>query len=302
MTFYVYTAVAVLFLTGLTGGILPFLSAWDRYNAMARKRSLYDKSAGQIETFSTLVLIIYAVILGADMLLGGRIDQNMIGPWVTVWELLAMTSALAALCATASLMVTVPFKKITNICSGLLALLGQAGACLILWAFCLGALTGSGSTPEVAQQAFVVLLDRQYWPQLGLFVVFDVLLGVTSAYGLSLCWHILCRNKDDFGRDFYSFVLGMRARQASYAGLLLLPVSVLIFVLYPLDPVRAQELMPLVGAGSEYIFSAGLLAFPLAGFLWYAISRASMPMQRRSLAFLAMIFLFVGLYATLVRF
>lgn len=302
MVSYIYAAVVVLFLVGLAGGILPFLSAWDRYNAVACKRSLYDKSAGQVETLSTLVLIVYAVILGADLLMGGRIDQNMVGPWAAIWEVLVMTSALAALCAAVSLVAPVRYKKITNVCSGFLALLGQTGACVILWAFCLGALTGAGTTPEVARQAFTVILDRQYWPQLGLFVFFSALAGVTSAYGLSLCWHILCRKKDDFGRDFYSFVLSMRARQASWAGLLLLPVSVLLFVLYPLDAVRAQELMPLAGGSAEFVLSAWMLAFPLAAFLWYGITRASLPMQRRSLAFFAMILLVVGVYAALARF
>lgn len=301
MTYYSYAAAAVLFLAGLAGGMLPFVTAWDRHSAVVRRRSLYDKSAGQVETLTALLLMGYAVLLGLDLLMGGAIDRNMTGPWAMLWELLVMAAAPAALCTAVVLISPPPFKKALSVCGGLFALLGQTGACVLMWAFCLGALTGAGTTPEVAQQAFAVILDRQYWPQLGLFVLFSVLLGLTAAYALSLCWHILCRRKDDFGRDFYSFVLGVRARQSAGAGALLLPVTAVMFVLYPLDPVRAQELMPLPG-GAELALSAGMLAFPLAVLLWYMISRSPVPMQRRSLAFLAMLLLLAGVYAALGRF
>ena len=302
MTYYGYAAASALFLFGLTGALLPFLSVWDRHSAVIRKRSLYDKSAGQVESLAALVQIVYAVLLGADLLWGGTIDACMIGPWSLLWEVLVMSSAVAALCATVVLLAPIRLKKVAGVFSGLFALMGQTMACVLMWAFCLGALTGPDTTSEVANQAFVVVLDRQYWPQLGLFTLLAVLGAMAGAYGLSLCWHILCRKKDDFGRDFYSFVLGMRSRQATWSGILLLPVSVAVFLIYPLDPVRAQDLLPLFQGYAEVALSSGMLALPVSVMLWYAMSRAPMPMQRRSLAFLALLFFFAGMYSTLGRF
>ena len=302
MTYYGYAAAAALFLFGLAGALLPFLSVWDRHSAVIRKRSLYDKSAGQVESLAALVQIVYAVLLGADLLLGGVIDKTMVGPWRLLWEVLTMASALAALCATVVLLAPVRLKKVAGFFSGLFALMGQTIACVLMWAFCLGALTGPDTTTEVANQAFVVVLDRQYWPQLGLFTLLAVLGAMAGAYGLSLCWHILCRKKDDFGRDFYSFVLGMRSRQATWAGILLLPVSVAVFLIYPLETVRAQDLMPFFQDYAAPVLSGGMLALPVTVLLWFVMSRASMPMQRRSLAFLALLFFLAGMYSTFVRF
>ena len=135
-----------------------------------------------------------------------------------------------------------------------------------------------------------------------LFTLFSVMLGAAVSYGLALCWHILLRNRDDFGRDYYSFVLGMRSRQAAYAGLFL---SMIAAVQYSLYPAIAKEValsrLPFVGDCAEAVLTGGLLGLPAAFAFWYSMSLSSLPMQKRSYAFLALILMAVGAYCLLAR-
>jgi hypothetical protein len=97
MTWYTCAAATALLLVGLSSAVLPFLSVWDHRLAIARRRSVYDKSAGQVETLTAVAQIIFAVALAGDMLAGGLIDGLMKGPWRFLWELTTMTASFAAL-------------------------------------------------------------------------------------------------------------------------------------------------------------------------------------------------------------
>ena len=99
MTFYVCAALAVLLIAGLSGAMLPFVSVWDHRLATARRRSLYDKGAGQTESFTAVLEVLFALALAADLLARGYISRLMTGPWAFVWECLVIAASVAALCA-----------------------------------------------------------------------------------------------------------------------------------------------------------------------------------------------------------
>lgn len=302
MTFYTCAALAVLLIVGFAGAMLPFVSVWDHRLAAARRRSLYDKAAGQTESFTAALQIILALALGADLLAGGWINRLMTGPWAFVWECLVIASAVAALCAAAVLFVRRAGKMAFGVLSGLAATLSSCLLCVLAWGFCLGALTAGTGNEEEAVQSFLVLMAGLHSLGFVFFAAFSLFLGLTSAYALALCWHILCRNRDDFGRDYYTFTLSMRARQAFCAGLLLTVSAAAMFWLTPVvDAEHALALLPFAGVYASHALTAGMFCLPLAALLWYAVSRATLPMQKRSLAFLAVILLAVGVYFVLAR-
>lgn len=302
MTVLFYLAATAVFMTALACVVLPFVAVWDRRLAIARRRSLYDKSAGQTESLNAVLNIVFAAALGADLLMGGCIDKLMFGPWRMLWEALVMSAAFSALCAVIVLYAGRGLRNAFNVLSGLAAAASASLCCILVWAFCLGALKESASGLEAAQQAFMVVLASLQSVGFVLHVAFTVALALTAAYGFALCWHILLRNRDDFGRDYYVFTLGMRSRQASYAGLLLSCVAAVQYSFYPqMAREWAQTLLPFAGESAELALTCGLLGMPIAFSLWHAMSLSTMPMQKRSFAFIAVLFVGVGTYCALGR-
>ena len=302
MTFYVCAVLAVLLIAGLSGAMLPFVSVWDHRLAKVRRRSLYDKSAGQTESFTALLQVLFALALGADLLAGGWINRLMTGPWAFVWECLVIVSAVAALCAVAVLFVKKAGKSFFGLLSGLAATLSACLLCVLAWGFCLGALSAGTGDEEQAVQSFLVLMAGLHSLGFIFFAAFSLFLGLTGAYALALCWHILCRSRDDFGRDFYTFTLSMRARQALCASLLLIVSAAAMFWLTPVvDAEHALALLPFARGYASCALTAGMICLPLAALFWYAMARAAVPMQKRSFAFLAMVLLVVGTYFVLGR-
>lgn len=305
MTFYTcYTcaALAVLLIVGLSGAMLPFISVWDHRLASARRRSLYDKSAGQTESLTAFLQVLLALALTADLLADGRISRLMAGPWAFVWECLVLACAVSALCSVAVLFLRRTGKMVMGGLAGLASTLAACLLCVLGWSFCLGALGAAGEDPEQAVQSFLVLMAGLQSLGFSLFAAFSLALALTGAYALALCWHILCRRHDDFGRDYYTFTLSMRARQAAGAGLLLTLAAAAMFWMYPvIDAAQSLALLPFAGEYASYALTGGTLCLPLAAFLWYVVGRAAVPMQKRSLAFLALLLLIVGVYCVIGR-
>ncbi len=303
MTFYTCAALAAILMVGLAAAVLPFISVWDHRLATVRRRSLYDKSAGQTESLTATLQLLFALALTADMLMNGVINRMMTGPWLFVWEVLVLAAAVSALFSVLVLFSKRKAKMFFSVLSGLVAMLAACALCVLGWAFCLGALAESaGGDVEKATQAFIILVTGMYSLGFALFVALCVCIAFASAYGLALCWHVLCRNRDDFGRDYYTFTLGMRARQAFGAGLLLTVSAASMFWMYPVvDAAQCLALLPFAREYASQALTGGMFCLPLAALLWYAVGQAALPMQRRSLTFLAVPLLFAGIYMVLGR-
>ncbi len=297
MTVFHILAAAAILMAALACAILPFVAVWDRRLAIARRRSLYDKSAGQVESLTAGISIFFAGAMGLDLLVEGNIHQMMVGPWRLMWEGMVMIAAVAALSAVIVLYAKRGLRNAFSILSGLAAAASASFCVLLVWGVLCGAIHGASSEIE-----FAAVLGSVVSVDFILFTLFSVMLGAAVSYGLALCWHILMRNRDDFGRDYYSFVLGMRSRQAAYAGLFL---SMIAAVQYSLYPAIAKEValsrLPFVGDCAEAVLTGGLLGLPAAFAFWYSMSLSSLPMQKRSYAFLALILMAVGAYCLLAR-
>jgi len=302
MTYIHYLAATLLLMTALSCAFLPFISVWDRHLAVARRRSLYDKSARQTESLTAGLHLLFAVALAADLLMKGTIDAMLSGPWRFLWEILVLSAAFAALCTVIVRFAQKGIRSFFGILAGLGGTLSACIVCLLVWAFYLGALKEAAAGGEQATQAFMVVMAGTQSVGFILFAVFSFCIALSCAYGFALCWHILMRGKDDFGRDYYTFALGIRSRQAAYAGMLVLPVSAVQFWMYPTVALEwAQTLLPGTREYAELILTGGMLCFPVAVLFWYVMSRSALPMQRRSLAFLAIIMLVAGVYCALGR-
>lgn len=302
MTFYTCAALAALLIAGLSGAMLPFISVWDHRLATIRRRSLYDKSAGQTESLTALLQVILALALTADLLANGWITRLMTGPWAFVWECLVLSSAVSALCSVAVLFLRRTGKMALGVVAGIASTLSACLYCVLGWSFCLGAFSAVGEDPEQAVQSFLVLMAGLHSLGFILFAAFSLALALTGAYALALCWHIICRSHDDFGRDYYTFTLSMRGRQAAGAGLLLTVAAAAMFWMNPVvDAAQSLALLPFALEYAPLALTGGMLCLPLAALCWYAVGHAAVPMQKRSLAFLAVILLAAGVYCVIGR-
>ena len=302
MTAIHFLAAAAILMVGLACAILPFVAVWDRRLAVARRRSLYDKSAGQVESLTAILGALFAVALGADLLMKGAVDSLMTGTWRIFWEGMVMISAFAALCSIIVLYANRGLRNAFSVLSGLAFAASSSLCILLVWAFLFGAVHAPAAGAEQAAHDLIVVLASVKSADFILFVLFSVLFAASGAYGLALCWHILLRKRDDFGRDYYSFVLGMRSRQAAYAGLFLSMIAAVQYSLYPqMDKDWALSRLPFAGEYAEAVLTGGLLCLPVAFALWYSMARSSVPMQKRSYAFLSLFLLVAGAYCLLVR-
>ena len=77
MTFYTCAALAAILMVGLAAAVLPFISVWDHRLATVRRRSLYDKSAGQTESLTATLQLLFALALTSDMLKNVVIMRSM---------------------------------------------------------------------------------------------------------------------------------------------------------------------------------------------------------------------------------
>ena len=300
MTVFHFLAAAAVLVLALSCAILPFVAVWDRRLAIARRRSLYDKSAGQTESLTAVLCTLFACALGADLLFAGCIDKLMTGAWRILWEGMVMISAFAALSSILVLYSKQGLRNAFSVLSGLASAASASLCVLLVWAFLFGAM--SNASAEAAAHDFVVALESMKSADFVIFLLFCISLAFAAAYGLALCWHILLRNRDDYGRDYYSFTLGMRSRQASYGGLMMVMTAALQYSMYPeLAKDWALARLPLAGDYAELALTFGLLSIPAAFGLWYSMSRSALPMQKRSYAFLAMFLIVAGAYCALVR-
>jgi hypothetical protein len=262
---------------------------------MTRRRSLYDKSAGQTETLTAILQVLFAVALGADMLAGGAVNALMTGVWAFVWEVFVLSLAAAALCAVAVLFASRIFKIILGIINGLISVLALCAGTVLAWAYCLGALNfGAG---DAGQSTFLILLAGMHSMGFILFAFTMLCLALSAAYTLALSWHILSRNRDDFGRDYYTFVLTMRAKQAAFSLFLLnIAVGAMMGGLQKMEDMAVCQLFAFAGEYAVYANWLMLLFLPVAFACCSAMARSAVPMQRRTLAFLAVLMILLGMY------
>lgn len=300
MTVFHFLAAAAILMAGLACAFLPFIAVWDRRLAVARRRSLYDKSAGQTESLTAFLTVVFAASMGGDLLMAGCIDRMMAGPWRMLWEGMVMLSAFSALSAVVVLYAAKGVRNAFSVLCGLASAAAASFCVVLVWAFLFGVL--KGGTAEVAVHDFMVAFESMKSADFIVFVLFCVCLAAAAAYGFALIWHILLRSRDDFGRDFYAFTLGMRARQASHAVLFLMMVGAVQYSMYPqMSQEWAIARLPFMGSYAETALTSGLLCLPASFALWYSMSLSSVPMQKRSYAFLGLLLLAAGTYCLLVR-
>ena len=157
-------------------------------------------------------------------------------------------------------------------------ILGLAGALctLLVLATSLAAkLTLAGPAPLAEPYSLAALYlappPAQFWPML----IHALLWTFTAAAGLGLVYLLMRRNRDDFGRDYYTFAVKVCARWAAIPALLQLgAVAALLLPAW-------GNIHPMMKSTATGLAAGGALSAVIAAILLFNVSRAENPLRSK---------------------
>lgn len=129
-------------------------------------------------------------------------------------------------------------------------------------------------------------LTSELWPSLGLLLLFS--LSAAGACGLQFI--LMRRNKDDFGRDYYTYALKNTSKWALFPALLQFAVLGWFFMLRV--PMTAAT--DFTNRTVVFLYAAAALLL-LAVACWTVIARSAAPLRAKPLIFLGLLFLVLSL-------
>jgi len=309
MSYLILPAVCLLLFFYLASTVLPWLALADRISG--RSRSVYYKSARQLSLLGFWLQLFLLLALGLYLLLGGVIVSRFNGFWLQVLEII-----LIALGASAVLLLlsciwqrsSSPEQSKSSVGTLILVL----GCLHSLLAFLLGSVLGwaflqgltSNWQPDLALPANW-LLDLTQFSGIWLFICYlaaCLFLALGVGYILSMIWFVLRRNRDDFGRDYYTGIISRSGGRAFFFSLLLLLTAIGNLVLTWYNPLpRLGSFFDLSNEIMLILFACLGLCLPIALLCLRSISVSPHPMRKKTMIWLAFLLLFCWVYSWLGR-
>ncbi len=305
MSFAALPVVICLLMASLAGAALPWLALFEHRQALAKRRSLYDKGAIQLAGLAAALLAATALALGADWAAGGAIRRSVAPP---LHPLLLVAIAGAAASAIFSFAGSRAFRasRFGRGCA-LLAIAGLCALPALAAGLPLAWLALRGFTPEPDLALTVPALIRLVffvglgWRLFAAFIALCLFWAPACGQALALGWHVLRRRADDFGRDYYQFAVGRRSRLAAYAGALaLIPAAFLPWLAPAFSVRRVAELM-LSPDLAFWALPAASLGLPLAVLCCWLVARSPAPLRKKALIFASPLLLAIGMWGSLAR-
>lgn len=262
---------------------LFFMSATARIIGIARNRSSFEKCSRQLAFFA--LLLGWLILVGARIWLYYTQDSRVEGSLQSF--LMEMSWLLLSLGVMLGTIYYFLWRVLKNmpVLHSTLGMLAAAQNCIslacILLTIRLSALTSQPLEPEnQLPNLFPEAWEAPIWSAACYTV--PAIFGLAA--GFALCWLVLRRKKDDFGRDYYNTMLHWCAAWAKNSWfflifLLLVASGLKIWREKLLDSPDLQALI--------YEFS-GILLWLIPALLWLIIQKSALPMRNRWLLYLAL--------------
>ncbi len=248
--------------------------------AETRKQVFLRKLAQQVSTMS-LWLLGYTLVSGGGMLwLVHSSQPDSLKPWIATPVLalpLAVAFGLAVLLAVLYRATWKPLRerKTLHRSIGLLAALsGFLGLALAVAAKITLAdplLYGWYYLPSTVQGLYLYAPAATFWPMLAHVLLW----AVAGGAGLGLVYLLMRRNRDDFGRDYYTYAVRWLARCAAVPALLQLGAAAALIA--PAWGALPQEMK----STATGLAAGGAMAAVLAAILLCNVSRAEAPLRSK---------------------
>lgn len=311
----------------LAAGGAPFLALAGERLAVARRRVFLDKLGGQLAAMAGILgLCTLPFSLGVWLM-------GWAGNWLTLYlkdpdlplpefslALAGPVSLLAAGMYALALVLVIVYwlswksmrkSKGAHSLLGVLAVAACGAAVLVLVAVKHGSMQQPGAV--LADQPLTWLVESVTTASVLLdlipLAVAVLSLCVASGAGVGLLYLLLRRNKEDFGRDYYSFAFKTCAAWAVAAGsLALFACGWMAFNLFPqLGSLQLQHLGLQLQQQNVFFYLIGLLCLVLACVSWCVVQASPTPLRQKPSAVLGACFLWLalqfqalGIYLTLL--
>ena len=278
-----------------SGLLMPFAACIDRWQAYVSQRALYEKCAMQTERLFAGIIIFSAGAILADFFAGGFIDNAARRVWELGWIFLCCLYAVAAVLSASILFAK---KSAARWIETLLCIVASILFCAVLVFFLFWTVSRTGTV--AVENGAILEQCRMYFgdaavTKLVCSAAFLLTSATALAFLVSLCWHIICRARNDFGRDFYTLVLNRRARQAFAAVLSAFVFSLFLLFLHPsLRDGWTGAFIENAGELENLVLNSLLVLLPIAAWLCRIMFRHALPLQKRSYAFMALIAFYFG--------
>ncbi|SBV91027.1 membrane hypothetical protein [uncultured delta proteobacterium] len=286
------TAVAASFV--LAGSFGAFFAIASEFLSIRAKRAFYARAARQIAQMTLAAGVLAAMFCGGAAAWFAKGERALLAP---PYILPLALTGVAILVALGLLALYIRIRPDKGYAGKDHLIVGLAAG---VWAaFSLFCCTGVArrllhSPPEfdltlpwAAQLTlfFSIPADSFFWPLL----LESVPLGFAFAAAFACVWLLLMRERQDYGRDYYTFALPYCAKWAF--GFTLPAVLAGAFVFY-----ESRELMlPELSQEPSLLLDGLSAALPLlACLLWLFVARSAHPMRRKISVVLALLFLLIG--------
>lgn len=258
-----------------------FISTGNQIIAISRKRSAYNKCARQIAFLG--------LIMGWILLAGGRIwlyyfpalGENDINGFTqeTSWLLFSIGVLLASIFYA----LWRPLKNMPVLHTTIGMIASVTNILALAAILCAIRLDALASSPEMRSLSLPDLFPNTWNDPLYSIASYTLPLMFAYAGGLSACWLVIRRHKEDFGRDYYNRMIPSCCAWARNSWIIL--VLLLLFAMglqfYQQTPEPDIEEMIYNGA------RALLWLIPIL--LWSLLMRSTYPLRRSFLCFIAII-------------
>lgn len=284
-------AVVSLILSACFG---PFFAVASEQLSVARKRGFYAKTAQQAAQMTLFISVVVFATLAAGGAWLAHVEPTLLEfPYRLPLAVAGATLALALLLIGLYVFMR-PKKGPAGVLHGVLGLL-SGGACMFAFFLCTGLARRLIHTiPEInpalpwheqLMAFFIIPGDSFFWPLL----LESVPLGFAFTAAFTTVWLLVMRNRQDFGRDYYSFALPYCAKWALAATLAAVIAGVYAFF-------RGREIMlPELSQLPSLLLDALSILLPLlACLLWFLIIKSPHPMRRKFSVVIAWLFLLTG--------
>lgn len=310
--------VAVFFLFSIY--LMPVVGLGYKICEGMHKRALFAKSAMQIQVFSSVLLLLVSLALGADYYLQGTLYQASL-PFQTsleldFWKNLLLYLCIASLVLSALCAISSRFSKVTlfyflSALGGILLVVGLAQFINFVAFFAVVAENTSKFSSYCLQtmgHMFALPLDAFMQNPYALFkntqlfsyvvTLFFFLAVFIYALYLVCILTILFRNSMDYGRDYYTFILNKYGRGIFSFSLLAFILAVILLAGFqlPFQPAVTS----LIHGYTSHVFAwqVACIVVPILYFLFSiqlkkSFCLAAIPLQKKSNIFITALLDFV---------
>nr|WP_321514449.1 hypothetical protein [uncultured Pseudodesulfovibrio sp.] len=281
LTMIAFLLVPALFsLLGMGAIGSPAIAVLGEMSAKTKKRVFFDKYAQQIGSMGLILLILLLIVQGAAYGVALTKFPQYIHALFTLESPLLNTFAAFGVFAIFSIIYFTTWTKMRNtkvlhISLGMIAALAALTCvALAIPAKIAWMLSHSTPTDETLSAATAMILPMS---------IMYALLTMAAAAALSATYLVLRRNKDDFGRDYYSFSLRLAARWATLPMLGFLGCQVWLYATLP-----ASFKSIVTGTPLAFVWSGVVALGAICALIWILIARNESPLRLKGLTFLTL--------------